>query len=91
MKLTWTFYPKGEQSITLTVIYLPKLDTIQQAGVLDQDTNVAFVNWRSFQVFNTGDVKDKRALFNSLTTLDSLAREQGWSETAVKGWLSEPG
>ena len=49
MKLTWTFYPKGQPSITLTVVYVPGLDAVPVAGYLAVDTNTAYVNWANFQ------------------------------------------
>ena len=72
MKLTWTFYPKGQPSITLTVVYVPRLDALPATGYLDVDTNTAYVNWSSFRVFNTGDPVSKRALFGSLTRVNQF-------------------
>ena len=67
MKITWTFYPKGQSSITLVVVYVPKLDALSHVGYLDVDTNTAYVNWAHFRIFNTGDQVSKKALFGSLT------------------------
>ena len=72
MKLTWTFYPKNQPSITLTVIYVPQLDATTATGYLDVDTNTAYVNWTSFRIFDTGDQRLKRALFGSLTRVDQF-------------------
>lgn len=72
MKLTWTFYPKGQPSITLTVVYVPRLDALAATGYLDVDTNTAYVNWSSFGVFNTSDPASKRALFGSLTRVNQF-------------------
>ena len=72
MKLTWTFYPKGQPSITLTVVYVPKLDTLPGTGYLDVDTNTAYVGWDHFRIFNTGDPTLKKALFGSLTRVDAF-------------------
>ncbi|WP_046375601.1 hypothetical protein [Spirosoma radiotolerans] len=66
MKLTWTFYPKGEPNITLTVVYVPQLDAFTVAGYLEVDTNTAYVNWTNFRVFNSTDQSAKKALFGSL-------------------------
>ena len=70
MKLTWTFYPKGQPSITLTVLYLPKLDSVTDGGYLEIGTNTAYVNWAAFRIFDTGDQSSKKALFESLTRVD---------------------
>ena len=70
MKLTWTFYPKGEPSITLTVIYVPQLDTFSAAGYLEVDTNTAYVNWANFRVFDSTDQPAKKALFGSLVRVN---------------------
>lgn len=72
MKLTWTFYPKGQPSITLTVFYLPKLDQLTDAGYLEIGTNTAYVNWGAFRIFDSGDQPSKKALFESLTRVDSF-------------------
>lgn len=72
MKLTWTFYPKGQPSITLTVLYVPGLDASPTAGYLEVDTNTAYVSWASFRVFNAGNQADKKALFGSLTRVDQF-------------------
>ena len=78
MKLTWTFYPKGEPSITLTVVYLPKLDAAPTAGYLDVDTNTAYVNWANFQLFNTTDQVIKKALFGALVKVESVDVQRGF-------------
>ena len=70
MKLTWTFYPKGEPGITLTVVYVPQLDGFTDAGYLEVDANTAYVNWTNFRVFNSTDQSAKKALFGSLILVD---------------------
>jgi len=70
MKLTWTFYPKGQPSITLTVVYVPQLDALSAAGYLEVDTNTAYVSWSSFRIFNSSDQATKKSLFESLTRID---------------------
>jgi hypothetical protein len=75
MKLTWTFYPRGQPSISLTVVYIPKLDDVPVVGYLDVDTNTAFVNWANFQVFNSTDQVSKKALFESLIRKPTADRQ----------------
>ncbi len=75
MKLTWTFYPKGQPSITLTVLYVPGLDAVSIAGYLAVDTNTAYVNWVNFQVFNSTDQVSKKALFGSLIKVADADRQ----------------
>ena len=77
MKLTWTFYPRGQPSIALTVVYVPKLDNVPVTGYLDVDTNTAFVNWANFQVFNSTDQVSKKALFGALVRVDRIDAAQG--------------
>ena len=72
MKLTWTFYPKGQPSITLTVVYVPQLDKLTEAGYLEVDSNTAYVSWSSFRIFDTGDQSTKRSLFGSLIRVDQF-------------------
>ncbi len=72
MKLTWTFYPKSQPSITLTVIYVPQLDVTPATGYLDVDANTAYVNWASFRIFDTGDQVLKKSLFGSLIRVDQF-------------------
>ncbi|GAB3739540.1 hypothetical protein [Spirosoma lituiforme] len=70
MKLTWTFYPKGETSITLAVVYVPQLDASSAAGYLEVGTNTAYVNWTNFRIFDSTDQSVKKALFGSLIRVD---------------------
>lgn len=72
MRLTWTFYPKQQPAVTLTVIYLPKLDGQSSAGYLEINSNTAYVGWNSFRVFNHGDQAEKKALFASLIRVDQF-------------------
>ena len=72
MKLTWTFYPKGQSGITLTVVYVPKLDDFPVTGYLEVDTNTAYVNWANFRIFDTNDQVSKKALFGSLIRIDQF-------------------
>ncbi|WP_420151809.1 hypothetical protein [Spirosoma sp.] len=70
MKLTWTFYPKGEsQSITLTVVYYPDLDslTLSSGGYLYNNT--AYVDWQTYKLFDSADVKTRRDAFQRLEQL----------------------
>ncbi len=68
MKLTWTFYPRLQPSITLTVIYVPKLDAAQ-AHFLYEPTNTAFVDWQTFKIFNGADAHAKRDAFQRLVRI----------------------
>jgi hypothetical protein len=72
MKLTWTFYPKGQASISLTVVYVPKLDALSVAGYLDVATNTAYVSWTNFRIFDTGEQSLKKSLFSALVRVDQL-------------------
>lgn len=72
VKLTWTFYPKNQPSITLSVVYVPQLDALSVTGYLDVDTNTAYVNWSNFRIFDTGDQSLKKALFGSLTRVNQF-------------------
>lgn len=51
----WTFYPKGQPRITLTVVYMPGLDTLAGTGYLEVGTITAYVNWVNCRIFNAGD------------------------------------
>ncbi|GAB3885736.1 hypothetical protein GCM10028825_13800 [Spirosoma agri] len=73
MRLTWTFFSKQEPTVTLTVVYLPKLDKFRSAGYLETVTNTAYVGWDSFRIFNTGGQADKKALFGSLIRVDQFS------------------
>lgn len=72
MRLTWTFYPRYQSSITLTVEYIPKLDTLLVPGYLVVETNTAYVSWSSFHVFNHGTTAEKKSLFGSLLRVDEF-------------------
>lgn len=68
MKVTWTFYPRNQPSITLTVIYVPKLDATQ-SHLLYEPANTAFVDWQTFKIFNGSDLKAKQDAFRRLTRI----------------------
>lgn len=68
MKITWTFYPRNQPSITLTVIYVPRLDA-GQFHLLYEPTNTAFVDWDTFKIFNGSDLKAKQDAFKRLTRI----------------------
>ncbi|QIP15649.1 hypothetical protein G8759_24965 [Spirosoma aureum] len=70
MRLTWTFYPKSQPSVTLSVVYLPQLDAVKTPGYLEIESNTAYVSWDSFRIFNNGSQTEKRSLFGSLTRVD---------------------
>ncbi|WP_020597893.1 hypothetical protein [Spirosoma panaciterrae] len=68
MKLTWTFYPKNEPSISLEVNYVPELDgkDLEGGGFLHISTNRAFVNWITFRRFDEASVKSRKDAFARL-------------------------
>jgi len=72
MKLTWTFYPKYEKSITLSVTYLPRLDEAGEWGYLHVESNQAWVSWECFKCFDRGDVKIKQDSFARLSRIESF-------------------
>lgn len=66
MKLTWTFYPRGEsESVTLTVVYMPELDAETRAsgGFLHKNTNTAYVDWPTYKRFDTLDLDGRKDAF----------------------------
>lgn len=72
MKLSWTYYPKGEtQSVTLTVIYVPELDkhNLSQGGFLNDNTNAAYVDWATYRIFDKEDIKARQEAFARLVVL----------------------
>ncbi|GAB3947487.1 hypothetical protein GCM10028805_19820 [Spirosoma harenae] len=79
MKLSWTFYPKGEPaSITLTVIYIPDLDTenLPGGGFLHPETNTAFVDWATYKRFDSTDVAGRKDAFQQLTPINDISASQ---------------
>lgn len=72
MKLTWTFYPKFEPKITLTINYLPKIDKSGEWGFLHVETNEAWVSWQCFRNFDRGDMKAKKEAFGRLIRINSV-------------------
>lgn len=66
MTLTWTFYPKYEPSVTLSIKYLPVIDKSGNWGYLHAETNQAWVSWNYFKVFDRGDIKAKKDAFARL-------------------------
>ncbi|AEI47632.1 hypothetical protein [Runella slithyformis] len=68
MKLTWTFYPRHQDSVTLTVVYVPELDNhhLPKGGFLYEPTNTAYVNYDSYRCFDKGDTKMKQDAFGQL-------------------------
>ena len=72
MKLTWTFYPKGEtESVTLTIVYVPDLDAekLPSGGFLATNTNTAFVDWPTYKRFDTSDIESRRDAFKRLVPI----------------------
>lgn len=72
MKLTWTFYPKGEsESVSLTVVYVPALDAenLSSGGFLHMLSNTAYVDWTTYKRFDSADVSGRRDAFQRLTDL----------------------
>ncbi|MBD2751591.1 hypothetical protein [Spirosoma validum] len=75
MKLTWTFYPKGEKhSVSLTVVYVPELDklSIPSGGYLVITTNTAYVNWSTYKRFDTSDIEGRKDAFQQLTAVEEF-------------------
>ena len=66
MRITWTFYPKYEQKITLSVNYIPSMDKPGAWGFLHVETNQAWVCWDCFKIFDRGDVNAKKDAFARL-------------------------
>ncbi|KAA9349318.1 hypothetical protein [Larkinella humicola] len=68
MKLTWTFYSKTNQPITLTVIYVLELDKhqLEYGGFLDTDANRAYVDWATFKRFDDASIKVRKDAFARL-------------------------
>lgn len=77
MKLSWTFYPKPGQCVTLTVIYKPALDSLAlpSGGFLHVDTNTAFVDWSTYQRLEQTDLKNRKEAFARLTPVNKGAIE----------------
>jgi len=74
MKITWTFYPKFEKAITLSVLYLPRIDKTGEWGFLHVESNQAWVSWDCFRCFDKGDVNAKKDAFQRLVKIDSPAK-----------------
>jgi hypothetical protein len=81
MKITWTFYPKNQPSVSLTVIYTPSLDRESEPGFLIVEANTAYVDWSSFRIFDSTDTQAKKNLFASLTRIDANSDQ---AETLVE-------
>ena len=72
MKLSWTFYPKGEKAVTLDVVYVPELDKhrLEGGGYLHVDTNTAFVNWDTYRRFDEAAIESRTDAFARLVRLN---------------------
>ncbi|RRB00872.1 hypothetical protein [Larkinella rosea] len=68
MKLTWTFYSKTNQPITLTVVYVPELDRhpLESGGFLDIESNRAYVDWATFKRFDDASIQVRKDAFGRL-------------------------
>jgi hypothetical protein len=75
VKLTWTFYPKYEPRITLSVVYVPEIDKTGKWGFLHVDSNRAWVCWECFKVFDRGDIKAKKDAFSRLIRNEFIGYE----------------
>jgi hypothetical protein len=75
VKLSWTFYPKYEPSITLSVVYVPQIDKTDEWGFLDVESNQAWVCWECFKVFDRGDIKAKKDAFSRLIRSEFINKE----------------
>ena len=74
MKLTWTFFPKGEEnSVTLSVVYVPELDgeNLPNGGFLKRETNVAYVDWITYKRFDSADLEGRRDTFQRLIAISN--------------------
>lgn len=71
MNLSWTFYLKGQGSVTLHVIYVPALDRhqVRSGGYLNVEKNIAYVNWNTYQLFDKASIQARKEAFNSLVRL----------------------
>lgn len=70
MVVTWTFYPKYGERVSLEVTYLPKLDKPGTWGFLHVDANKAWVCWDCFKAFDRGDLQAKKDAFTRLARLE---------------------
>ncbi|GAB3891708.1 hypothetical protein GCM10028803_03800 [Larkinella knui] len=68
MKLTWTFYSKTNEPITLTVIYVLDLDkhNLEYGGFLDIESNRAYVDWVTFKRFDDASIQVRKDAFGRL-------------------------
>ncbi|MEO6282171.1 MAG: hypothetical protein ABIN80_22970 [Dyadobacter sp.] len=71
MVLTWTFYPRHSERISLKVTYLPKLDKPGVWGFLHVDSNHAWVSWDCFKIFDSGDTRAKREAFERMSRIET--------------------
>jgi hypothetical protein len=70
-KLSWTFYPKHEQPVTLEVIYVPALDQHQlpHGGYLNVAINRAYVDWSTYKRFDDASLEGRKDAFQKLVRL----------------------
>ncbi len=75
MKITWTFYPKNQPSISLELIYDYRLDSLKLdcGGIIDRTRNIAVVDWKTFSVFNKGENEEKKAAFAGLADASTFS------------------
>lgn len=68
MKITFSYYPRGEPPVHLTIVYVPKLDEhkLKFGGFIDTETNTALVDWQTLKIFKDGEIKDKKIAFANL-------------------------
>ena len=72
MKITFSYYPRGQPAVQLTILYVPKRDEykLQFGGFLDTETNTALVDWPTLKIFKDGEIKDKKIAFANLKPID---------------------
>lgn len=73
MKITWTFYPRYEPKVTLSITYIPLMDNTSIYGFLHEESNSAWVSWDCFKVFHNGELKAKKDAFERLTRIECPA------------------
>lgn len=78
-KLSWTFYPKHQQAVTLEVIYVPALDShrLAHGGYLDVDRNYAYVDWVTYKRFDDASLEGRKDAFQKLMPLSKEGVELG--------------
>jgi hypothetical protein len=77
MVLTWTFYPKLGEKVSLKVTYKPELDKFDIWGFLLVETNEAYVSWDCFKAFDRAGAIEKREAFQRLQRIETSKMNMG--------------